>query len=810
MLPNNLALLPHEIAHYQKLEQLASECVLFLRRENEAFPIEKPCKAALFGNGVRYTAKGGTGSGDVNSHFFTNIEEELENNGFEITTKKWLDAYDKHREAALKEFINQIKVDCKNYGMSAPAYSVGQFFAETNYDIPVDEYDGDIAIYVLSRVSGEGADRKLVPGDVFLTETEIKDILYLNEKYDRFMLVLNVSGIVDLSKVQEVKNILLLSQLGVVTSQVLANVILGKANPCGKLSDTWAEPNSYHPATLTIDMDDTKYEENIYVGYRYFDSANKTYLFPFGFGLSYSKFESKLVSYNAKGDEVSLKVNVKNVSKYDGKEVIQVYLGMEVNEYTPKKSLVAFKKTGLIKAGESEVIELSFKLSDFPIYNEKDARYELKEGWYLISFGNSSDSLEKVFKIHLKEDVAIKQVTNITSDKTISNDHYENIQQIEQLDIPCVVLDKSTFKCEVVEYYDKYRVEVSDYIKGLSVRDLIHINLGDYKGGIAGVIGQNGSLLPGAAGETTLRVASLNSALSMVDGPAGLRLVPEYKLTHKGTYDLQEDSIWKGIKPFLPSFLTKLLDVKKNHKKKGNIIYQYCTAIPIATALAQSFNVDLLYEVGRLVAEEMKIYDADIWLAPGMNIHRSILCGRNFEYYSEDPYLTGVIAASLVNGVQSYEGKMCCIKHYCCNNIETNRFNNSSSLCERTLREIYLPAFEYAIKHSNPATIMSSYNLVNGVHTSCNHDLLTKVLRCEMKFKGLVMTDWIVTGQINYKKSKHPCKYAHQDLVSGVNICMPGSKKDIKDIEKALKANKISVEDLQNNAEIVYRLIVGK
>ena len=230
----------------------------------------------------------------------------------------------------------------------------------------------------------------------------------------------------------------------------------------------------------------------------------------------------------------------------------------------------------------------------------------------------------------------------------------------------------------------------------------------------------------------------------------------------------------------------------------------------MATALAQSFNPDLVYEIGRLVGREMQIYDVELWLAPGINIHRSIMCGRNFEYYSEDPYLTGVIGAAIVNGVQSIEGRMCCIKHYCCNNFETNRFNSSSNVSERALREIYLPAFDYVIKHANPAALMTSYNLVNGEHTSCSRDLLIKVLRSEMKYQGLVLTDWIASGQINFKRSKYPCKYAHQDLANGVNLVMPGSKKDIADIYKGLKSQKISVADLQNNAEIVYRFIMGE
>ena len=237
-------------------------------------------------------------------------------------------------------------------------------------------------------------------------------------------------------------------------------------------------------------------------------------------------------------------------------------------------------------------------------------------------------------------------------------------------------------------------------------------------------------------------------------------------------------------------------------------MYQYCSAIPIATAIAQSFSEDVCYQIGRLVAEEMKLYDIDIWLAPAMNIHRNILCGRNFEYYSEDPYLTGMIASSIVKGVQSL-GKMTCMKHFACNNQETNRFNSNSILSERTLREIYLRGFEIAVQEANPTCIMSSYNLINGVHASESSDLLIEVLKNEWKYKGLVMTDWITTGQINNKASVHPAARASHNLANGVNICMPGSKKDIKDIKKALKAGTLTRENLETNASIVYSFIIG-
>ena len=809
MLPNNITLLPHEIEHYEALDKIASECTLFFKRD-KSFPISKPCKVALFGSGARHTLKGGTGSGDVNSHFFINIEQELELNGFTVTTKKWLDEYDVAKANNKKEFIKLIKREAKEKGMSAPAYSVGNNQFEFEHNISIKEYDGDICLYILSRNSGEDADRRRIKGDIYLTDKEVVDILYLNERYEKFMLVLNVPGVIDLNPVLQVRNIFYLSQLGVVTSSVLVNVILGKINPSGKLSTTWAKITDYPFIDEFGDRDNTRYKEGIYVGYRYFSSVSTKPLFPFGYGLSYSEFTHNVIGYNIEGEIITVKVNVLNESDYAGKEVVQLYLGMSVNIDTPRRILVGFTKTGLIKPHQSEDVEVSFKISDFPVFNSQESKYELMKGTYLIEEGSSSEDVTPVLKIELKEDIVIKEVDRIDDHIDFTDFCNANKNDFSAIHVPTENISKTAFFFSKTAYFSKYLVQIPDFIKSLSIEDLIHLNLGDYKTGLAGIIGQSGSLAPGAAGETTLRVKGIKTAICMADGPAGLRLVSEYLVNHKGTYQLQEDSIWKSIKDYLPKFLTSLLDVKKNHKKKGSRVYQYCTAIPIATACAQSFSKDFMNIVGRLVKEEMEIYDIDMWLAPGMNIHRNILCGRNFEYYSEDPYLTGEMASTLVNAIQSNSNKMCTIKHFACNNQETNRFNNNSTVSIRALREIYLPGFARAIKYSKPAAVMASYNLLNGVHTSSSSDLLIKILRCEMEYKGLVMTDWITTGQINDKSSIHPYKYASDDLLNGVNICMPGSKKDIKDIKAALKSGKITRNDLENNAAIVYSFISQK
>ena len=810
MLPINLNYLPHEVAHYTKMVKSAGECALFLKRENNAFPIKNPCRAALFGNGARHTVKGGTGSGDVNSHFFTNIEKELENNGFVITTKSWLDKYDDIKKTSFKEFVNFIKAEAKLRRIGVPEYSVGQSAFEVEYNIPTDSYDGEICIYVLSRTSGEGADRRIIKGDLLLTETEIKDILSLNQRFEKFLLVLNVPGSIDLSPILEVSNILLLSQLGVATSQVLVDIILGKTNPSGKLSTTWAKIEDYPFFNEFGDKDDTNYLEGVYVGYRYFASKNAKPLFPFGFGLSYSSFSQEVLSYKIRDGVVTVEVKSINNSDYAGKDVIQLYLSFDSDIVTPKWNLVAFKKTSLINPHQSEVNTISYKISDFTLYDSIVAGYVLPQSVCVVGLGKHSLDVAPIFKYDIDNYYIIKKVTNLKKSEPF-NDFFTLIDKnYSRLDVPYVKFDIPLYQTEYINYTKNFRIDIPDYIKSLTIDELIHLNLGDYKGGIAGVIGQSGSKVLGCAGETTLKIPTLDKYLTMADGPAGLRIISEYISNDKGNYQLVEDSIWKGIKPYLPSVFVKLLDVKKNHKKKGRKVFQYCTALPIATALAQSFNSDLLYECGRLVNKEMTIYNIDMWLAPGANLHRNVRCGRNFEYYSEDPYLSSETAASLINGVQSQNNKMCVVKHYICNNQETNRFNSNSNVSERALRELYISNFARIIKKANPAAVMASYNLVNGIHTSESHDLLIKVLRCELGYKGLVMTDWIKTGQINDKSSKHRAAHASLDLANGVNLVMPGSKTDIKDIKDALEKGIITREDLENNAAIVYQLICSK
>lgn len=800
---DNYSYLPHELEHLNFLKENAHECALFLKREDDSFPLEKPCKISLVGNGVRHTVIGGLGSGAVNVRYQENVEEAFMNAGFEVMTTDWLDKYDESRAHNLKNFVKKIKQEAKEHHAIAASYSLGRVAPEHEYEFP-HFGDHEAAIYVLSRNAGEGADRRLIKGDTYLTDTEVRDILLLSRTYKRFLLVLNTPSVIDLTPVMEVKNILLISQLGSMTGDILAKITLGELNPSGKLTDTWANIKDYPYIDTPIDEDECLYKEGVYVGYRYFESKKIEPIFPIGFGLSYTTFEYKVLEHFVSKDKVTLKVNVTNKGKYAGKEVIQAY--MSGPSPRPSLELVYFKKTKLLNPKESEVVELSFRLSDFPTYDETKQAYVLNKGNYLIKVGNSSKNLKNVLYLSLKEDVITKEVKNV-----FKKPDYEDlvIERKEELasNLPNFELEAKDFESTKVEYVDKYRVEVPEFVKSLSIDDLILMCLGDYKTGFQGIIGQSCSLVLGGAGETTLRVKGLDKAINMVDGPAGLRLVREYVVNHRGAFPTSSESIWDYLKDYLPKPLPYLMSYERNLKKKGSKVIQIATAIPIATALAQSYNPDFIASCGRIVKKEMQIYGVDVWLAPGVNIHRHILCGRNFEYYSEDPLIAAVSASAIISAVQEDPTKACTIKHYACNNQETNRLNINSVVSEKAIREIYLPAFEKAIKWSNPRAIMTSYNLVNGYHSAEHKGLITDILRSEWKYDGLIMTDWVASGQAYKKGNKNPCAYASKDIKAGNDICMPGSKADIKDIKKALKNGSLNREDLEVSASIVYNFI---
>ena len=795
-----MELLDYEREHLAVLRDSLAECTVLLKSDG-SFPIETAGELALYGSGARQTVKGGTGSGEVNSRFFINVEDGLEQAGFRLTTKAWLDAYDNMRVQARKAFLAEIKKKAKEHHTNAIVEGMGAVMPEPDYEFPLDGA-GDTAVYVLGRISGEGNDRQAIPGDILMTQTEIRDILQLQKQYRRFILVLNVGGPVDLSPVQaEVQNILLLSQLGVETGAVLADILLGKTNPSGKLTTTWAAWENYPAVGDFGEADDTRYREGIYVGYRYFDSAGKSPLFPFGYGLSFTEFELTDEKTEVNGEQVTVSVKVKNIGSRPGKEIVQIYVSKpEVVLDHPFQELVTFAKSSLLAPEEDQVLTMSFPMTALSSYDPARESWILEKGDYFLRMGRSSVETRPIVRLRLEEEVIVRRAKNACG-STDFEDWKPKLERIDMFapDVPILEVEASAIPRIDTDYF--CRVEVDPDAAKLSTEQLIQMNLGAYdpKAGPLSVIGNAAFTVAGAAGETCALSKNFGlNPLVMADGPAGLRLSREYYIGKKGPASTDQ-SMPASMLELLPSAVGWVLKrFGKKPPKNAEIFQQYATAIPIGTAIAQSWNPAFAETCGDLVGDEMERMNIDLWLAPALNIHRSIRCGRNFEYFSEDPVVSGLFAAAITKGVQKHPHCGTTIKHFAANNQEYKRYTNNSMVSERAMREIYLRGFEICIRESSPLALMTSYNLLNGTHTSEHRGLLRDILRCEFGYQGIVMTDWVIS-LIADKNSRHPFANAGRVAAAGGELFMPGCKGDAKEIRKALDSGSLTEQQLREN-----------
>lgn len=842
------AVQPFEKEHIDLVRKTAPECALFLKREDDTLPIASG-KVALYGSGARRTIKGGTGSGDVNVRHFVTVEEGLEHAGFEIMSKDWLDAYDQVMADARKSFIEVVKKEAAELGINAVMYGMGKAMPEPQYEIAMNA-ECDLAVYVLSRISGEGADRAIKEGDINLSETEIRDILYCSRTYKKFVLVLNVGGMVNLEPVMEVKNILLLGQLGTPIGDVLADILTGKSNPSGKLAMTWAPIEEYPSTEGFGDMDDTVYNEGIYVGYRYFNTANVQPTFPFGYGVSYTKFELGAASVSADEEAVKVTVPVKNIGTCEGKEVVQLYVSKPSEKLDqPYQELAAFAKTKMLKPMESEEVVLTFSLKDLAAYDESIASYVLEKGTYWLRVGNSSRNTTICAGLKLDETVIVKVCKTICPGAEIpefaliNKSEEKNAADVqkdaetEKQNVPVYELCAEKFQTENVAYSEmpkelsekgvgnfedvkNRKISLDQFVASLTNEQLAYLSIGLYedKAGMGSMIGASAQTVAGAAGETTKRLEELGvPSLVMADGPAGIRICKMYKLLDGKAKGV--DNPLAGMMEFMDQeqlqMMAAMAPKPTEAEEKAPIHYAYCTAIPIGTALAQSFNTEVCEKLGDMVGEEMEQFGVHLWLAPAMNIQRSPLCGRNFEYYSEDPVVGGRIAAAITNGVQKHKGCGTTIKHFALNNQETNRMASNSIVSERALREIYLRTFEICIRESAPAAVMSSYNLVNGEHANNSKDIQTHVLRDEWGYEGAVMTDWYAVGGMiaaaGGRENKHPAGLASGCIHAGNDLVMPGMAADFEEMLSAVDNPEakypITRAELQVTAKRVLEMI---
>ena len=819
-----------EIKHFSIVRKAAAEGIVLLENSG-VLPFDSSVKSiALFGTGARRTVKGGTGSGDVNVRDFVNVEKGLLNAGYAITTGEYLDEYDSVIGKAKTDYAMMLREAGKDGIKNALFTMFAKPFKEPAIapltEEIIDKSKADAAVYVLSRNSGEGADRKPEKGDYYLTEREISDIKLLSEKYDRFVLLLNVGGVVDLSDIIRIKTgaVLLIGQGGSAFGDAVADILSGIETPSGKLSATWAASYSDYPfADEFADsryISDTFYREGIFVGYRWFDKTEIKPLFQFGFGLSYTDFEIGETETDVCGETVKIKTTVKNTGSFKGKEVVQIYVSQPDGRLIKsRKMLTAFRKTGCLNPKESEEISLDFSIRTLASYDEKAEVFIIEKGKYIIFAGTDSKNIKPVSAIVFTEDAVTEKCRSITETDVEeyidfprkAGDSFENIPEIH---IDCDSIKTIIHRYDSEGFTDKKsnnsctfddvinnKITAKEFVCDLTDDELVSLCVGASRVGLSDLsfIGNASKNIPGAAGDTCDELFKRRELppLSTADGPAGVRVNPKVYEKDGMYIDNPADDPVKSL--LLPA------EMQKVDLNGATVKYQYCTAIPVATMLAQTWNTEIIKECGRLVGEELKLLGLDLWLAPALNIQRNPLCGRNFEYYSEDPILSGECAAAMVSGMQSVSGKGTVVKHFACNNKENNRNYNNSVLSERTLREIYLKGFEICIKKSAPFSVMSSYNLINGIHAANHKGLLTDILRNEWNFNGFVMTDWYATQGNAPVPDGYEATSPALCVKAGNDVIMPGNLNDIERTKSALESCEISVSDLRKCAERIVR-----
>lgn len=816
-----------EQAHSDSVRRIAGECMVLLENDG-ILPLSGPRKVALYGNGARATVKGGTGSGEVNSRYSVSVEQGLEEAGFEVTTKAWLAEQDR----VIQEEFGAYMADVHQ---RAEAMGIPDFFVMFNEHFipkalaPFQKAEGDIAIYVLGRNSGEGSDRYAEEGDYELTQAETALLTALGQNYEKVILLLNVGGVINAAALKAIPGIsamLLISQSGNMGGHIVADVLLGKSIPSGRLTDTWAVRYADYPSSATFshnngNWNDEYYSDGIFVGYRYFDTFNVTPLYPFGYGLNYTTFTMETLGASADEKRVSVTVKVTNTGAYPGREVVQVYgsaprAGLE----KPMQVLCGFGKTRLLQPGQSQELKVSFELTNLESYDPAKAAYVLEAGEYVIRVGVNSRDTHVAALLRLDETVQTKKVRNICP----LDEEFEEIscagvecwkpaaEDAEKAAAPVFAISAAKVPTVTIEYAGepepfapagtdhvitleevrdgKYTME--QLVSQLTVEEMAEWCVGSARDN-ENVIGAASKAVPGAAGETSLALA-YRGVRDMVnaDGPAGLRLIPHFRTNAEGKLLPGGSAIGGMAEDFAP-------------RQEGDVdYYQYCTAIPIAWLLASSWDLELIEKCGDIVGAEMETFGVRIWLAPGMNIHRNPLCGRNFEYYSEDPLLSGLCAAADVRGVQKHPGVGTSIKHYFANNQEDNRMYCNAHIKERAIREIYLRNFGVCIEAAQPMTIMTSYNLINGVHGANCYDSITCYAREECGFQGYVMTDWFtsnatVSGAMAKPNPKYPCASSPLCIYAGNDVQMPGSEGNIADIITAVNDGSLKLGYLQRS-----------
>lgn len=778
--------------HIDLSRKAATEGMVLLKNEGSVLPLARGSKIALFGKGTIDYVKGGGGSGEVTTAYIRNLYEGMK-------------VYEQAGDVSLYEpLIDFYKKEIQEqYAQGAlPGLTVEP-------ELPDDlvrkaHAYADTAIISICRYSGEDWDRKLGEeevayppyledimsrsrkifdrGDFYLTREEARMVEQVTATFGQAIVVMNVGGMVDtqwFADNEKIPAVLMSWQGGMEGGLATADLLLGKVSPSGHLSDTLAREITDYPSTEVFhdSMDHAEYVEDIYVGYRYFETipgAKERVNYPFGYGLSYTEFACSDVQVDASTvqgqDIIVASCVVTNIGDMAGKYVWQLYYQAPQGKLgKAARELGAFVKTRELQKGESQRLYLTMPVDQMASYDDLGAvagsAYVLEAGAYQIYLGDNVRDAQCCYTYELESDVVVEQLTRRCAPYKLTrrmqaDGSFETLQTGDYPEDPCILPRQDIDGLEGVvpdvmgealrqnvpwkPHPEKVLSQVADgditldeFMEQLSVEELIHLTCGHRGTGITNT-GSMGAL-------PKYGVPAINSA----DGPAGLRIDP--------------------------------------------VCHVYTTAFPCATLLASTWNTELVEQVGMAGAREVKENNIGLWLTPAINIHRSPLCGRNFEYYSEDPYLTGAMGTAMVKGIQS-QHIGASLKHFAVNNKETNRKESDSIVSERALREIYLKGFEMVVREAQPWTVMSSYNLLNGEKTSESYDLLTGILRQEWGYEGMVTSDW-------WNHSEH-----YLEIKAGNDIKMMNGYADR--VKEAWTQGVITTAEIYSSARRVLQMIL--
>ena len=752
---------------------LKNECVLPLKEES----------FALFGRTAIDTFYVGYGSGgDVRAPYRVSIANGILNNPNLNVDKELVEIYKKWSDAN--------PVDHGFWGHWPWRYPEMPLSAEVLKNARA---KSSKAVVVIGRAAGEDRENKLEKGSFFLHDEEVEMLDKVASYFDDIIVLMNIGNVIDFSWVEryegKLKGLLLTWQGGMETGNAVADVLSGISSPDGKLPTTIArEYKDYPSAEYFGNRDANCYVEDIYVGYRYFETFNKdAVLYPFGFGLGYSAFKKNRIDVEDHHTFIKLNVEVENVGNYPSSDTIQIYLSAPQGQLgKPALSLVGFGKTKELAQSEKDNVEIIIPLTALASYDDvgavKKSAYVLEKGEYSLFVGASVREVEKFYTFSYESDLVVEELSEAGSPQVsferIKPVPTENGYAITRESVPTRSyslrdrIASNLPKKDIPFTGDKGyklkdvkegKVSMDDFLAQLTNKELEAMTRGDYvmhsKLGAPGNAGAMGGVLP------SLREKGVKPVITS-DGPSGMRLTA------------------------------------------------VCSLLPIGTLLSSTWDTKLVESLYEIIGREMLVRGSDVLLGPGMNIHRNPLCGRNFEYFSEDPLLSGKIASGMVRGIQA-NGASACPKHFACNNQETNRSRNDSRLSERALREIYLKGFEICIKESAPRTIMTSYNLINGVWGHYNYDLCTTILRGEWGYKGLVMTDWWMQKSASQEFSAITDQGYR--VRAQVDVFMPGGgrlpfapKKPDGTLLKTLgKKDGITRGELLRTAETVLNLVMN-